>query len=558
MTGRRAGTPSPALTAPSAPARPRRWVPFAGAVATALLLGLFTRVEAVFAPLGLVALVPWLLALEGAGALLAVASGAVAAAAFTATSFAWFPAAIAGYSGGSAAVAWAFALASAPVLLAPHLLVFAGARALARRLGAPRAAIAAVGVSAWVAAEWALPRVFADTLGYAFYPWSSLCQVADLLGARGLTAILVLVNECAAIAIATRRWRPVVVAGAVLAAALAYGVPRGRQIEARTAAAPSFEAAIVQANITRYDKLAASRGNFDAVADILQTHFELSRQVVETPPPPQLLVWPETVYPTTFGAPRTPAHAELDRAIEQMVVATGVPLVLGAFDRDPAGAGGGEYNAAFFLTRRADGAVGHVAYRKTNLFPMTERVPAWLDSEWLRGALPWAGRWTPGPGPRVVRVPLRDGTPIAVAPLICYEVTEAGYVAAEAGQGADLLLTLSNDAWFTGPAGPRLHLLVAAFRSIETRLPQVRATNSGLSALVLPTGELRAATAFETRAAFRVEVPRPPRSFSLVVAWGDWLGPASLVGLGAPLAWAALRRRRRGGGPVAARPPGGV
>ena len=557
MTRRRPGSPSSALTAPPAPARARRWVPFAGAVATALLLGLFTRVEAVFVPLGFVALVPWLLALEGAGALQAAGSGAVAAAAFTATSFAWFPAAVAGYSGGSALVAWTFALIAAPLLLAPHMLVYAGARALARRLGAPLATVAAVGVAAWVAGEWALPRVFADTLGYALYPWSGLCQVADLVGARGLTAILVLVNECAAIAIATRRARPLLVAIAVVGAALAYGVPRGRQIEARTAAAPSFQAAIVQANITRYDKLAASRGNFDAVAEILQTHFELSRQVVETPPPPELLVWPETVYPTTFGAPRTPAHAELDRAIEQMVVVTGVPLVLGAFDRDP-GEGGGEYNAAFFLSRRPDRTVGHVAYRKTNLFPMTERVPGWLDSDWLRGALPWAGRWTPGPGPRVVHAALRDGAPIAIAPLICYEVTEAGYVAAEARQGADLILTLSNDAWFTGPAGPRLHLLVAAFRSIETRLPQVRATNSGLSALVLPTGELRAATGFETRAALRVDVPRPPRSFSLVVAWGDWLGPASLVGLAALLAWAALRRRRRGGGQVAARPPGEV
>ena len=76
-----------------------------------------------------------------------------------------------------------------------------------------------------------------------------------------------------------------------------------------------------------------------------------------------------------------------------------------------------------------------------------------------------------------------------------------------------------------------------------SRLPQLRATNSGLSALILPTGEMQATTGFGSRAAFRVDVPRPPRSRTLVVAWGDWLGPASLIGLAALLAWIGLRRR---------------
>jgi apolipoprotein N-acyltransferase len=213
--------------------------------------------------------------------------------------------------------------------------------------------------------------------------------------------------------------------------------------------------------------------------------------------------------------------------------------VLGAFERE----GADEFNAAFFLTPGAGGQVAHRTYRKSILFPLTEHVPGWLDSEWLRGALPWTGRWTPGPGPRVVDAALRGGAPIAVAPLICYEVTEPGYVAAGAATGADLLLTISNDAWFPDDAAPRLHAIIAAFRSIETRLPQLRATNSGISALITPTGELEAATGFGERAAFRVQVPRMPRTATLVVAWGDWPGPASLA-LVAVLLGAAWARRR--------------
>ena len=518
----------------------KRWWPVAGAVAGGLLLGLFARAEVVFLPLGFVALVPWLVTLDRVRALAAIGSAALAAIVFCATGFAWLPGAIAGYSGCSALVAWAIALACAPILLAPQFLVMAAARHLAIRLGAARALVAAVGALTWVAAEWALPRLFADTLGYGLHPWSGLRQAADLAGARGLTLLLLVSNECVAMAVGARRARPVLVAAAALAALLTYGTVRERQVEAAIGAAPRFTAAVVQANITSYDKLAATRGTYSAVEQILDTHFALSRQVIEAGPAPELLVWPETVYPTTFGAPRSEAGAEFDRAIAGMVEATSVPLVFGAFDKDA----GGEYNAAFFLGP-GSGDIDRDVYRKTVLFPMTEYVPGWLDGEWLREAMPWAGHWRAGPGPRVVPFRLRGGAPIRIVPLICYEVTEPGYVADAAGQGADLILTISNDAWFPDQRGPRLHLLVAAFRSIETRLPQLRATNSGLSALVSPTGELSATTEFGERAAFRVEVPRTSEMRTLVLVWGDWLGLPSLLAVCALIGWAWLRRGGR-------------
>ena len=529
-----------------------RWLPFLGAAVGGALLGAFARAEWPFVPLGFAALVPWLLALDRARSMaVAIGSGAVAAAVFAATGFSWFAPAVAGYSGGSPALAWGVTLLLAPVLLAPQFLVFAAARHLARRLGAGRALVAAVAALTWVAAEWALPRLFADTLGYGLHPWAGLRQAADVAGARGLTLLLLVSNEAIAMALSARRLRPVLVAAPLLIAALVYGTLRERQIEERARAAPSFTAAIVQANITTYDKLAAVNGTFSAVTQILDAHFELSRQVIEAPPePPDLIVWPETVYPTTFGAPRTPEAATFDDAIRDMVAATSVPLVFGAFERE----GDAEFNAAFFLGPGEGGDfsdVRHRTYRKSILFPLTEHVPGWLDSDWLRSALPWTGRWTAGPGPRAVSFALRGGAPIAIAPLICYEVTEPGYVA-EAAEDADLLLAISNDAWFPDDTAPRLHAIVAAFRSIETRLPQLRATNSGISALITATGEMRAATDFGARAAFRVEVPRAPRTGTLVLALGDWLGPVALLLAAALLGWAWLQARRRAGArPVA-------
>ena len=316
----------------------------------------------------------------------------------------------------------------------------------------------------------------------------------------------------------------------LVAAATGLGALRLRSVEAQTRAASGFTAGVVQANITAYDKLAAEQGTFETVRQILDAHVALTRSLT-TPGPLDLLVWPETVYPTTFGAPRSEEGAEFDRQIA--AVAQESPLVFGAFEESAAG----EHNAAFFLER---GGLAWDAYRKTRLFPLTEHLPSWLDLPALRRALPWAGHWQPGPGPRALPVRLRDGTVLQVAPLICYEALDAGYVA-QAARKAQVLLTLSNDGWWPGERGPRLHLILAAFRSVETRLPQIRATNSGISALVLPSGELIAATEFGTRAGLRLRVPRMARSSPL--ARGDWLGPLALIGCALLL---ALARRRRG------------
>ena len=80
------------------------------------------------------------------------------------------------------------------------------------------------------------------------------------------------------------------------------------------------------------------------------------------------VLWSETVYPTTFGHPKSEAGAELDREILGIVDAAGVPFVFGTYDRDAAG----EYNAAAFVAP-GTGLLGF--YRKTRPFPLTEHVP---------------------------------------------------------------------------------------------------------------------------------------------------------------------------------------
>jgi apolipoprotein N-acyltransferase len=218
-------------------------------------------------------------------------------------------------------------------------------------------------------------------------------------------------------------------------------------------------------------------------------------------------------------------------------LATGlfVPLLFGTYDA----AEDREYNAAVLL---APGGERLGAYRKVHLFPLTEYVPPWLEG--ARPLMPWMGTWSPGPGATVLRLPLRAGGSAAVAPLICYDAMDASLAASARRLGAQAFLTLSNDSWFQGSPAAELHLIGAAFRSIETRLPQGRVTPSGITASISRTGDLLLRADAGRPAAVIAELALASTdSLTPAARWGPWLGPTSLLGAAAVLLWRRLRHR---------------
>lgn len=527
--------------------RERRIVLALGALASASLSGLMSLTVGGSFVLCFLALVPWLVAQERALRLRdAALAGLFMSVAFVALVFPWFPAAVAGYVGASSLLIWPLFLLLAP-LLQPQFLVFALVRWAVRSAAPPGAARSSAlsasllaslaAAAAYVGVELVFPKLFSDTLALGLYPSSSLRQAADLAGVHGLSLVALLVNEGLALALLrltarpreaplSRSLRPAALALAAVLALFGYGRARLATL-AKRGDGPAITVGIVQANITNYDKLRAEKGAYETVRTVLDTHFALS-DAIRAQGAVDLLVWPETVYPTTFGAPKSEAGAAFDEEIGGYVAKAGVPLVFGAYE----GGGDDEYNAAFFLTPGDGGKVGRASYRKHMLFPLTEWVPALLDSEALREALPWAGRWKRGPGAEVVRLRLNGAEgrdELRVVPLICYDVLFPRVVAAAAVKGADLLLTLSNDSWFPDGRAPELHLVSAAFRSIETRLPQVHATNSGVSAFISPDGEILARTRFDARETLTHRLSRGPRLVTPMVAYGSWLAPLLLA-----------------------------
>jgi apolipoprotein N-acyltransferase len=492
-------------------------------------------------PLGFVALLPWLAVEPRGGSWRATLAWAWALClAYVVGAFYWFGAAVGVYIQIGEAAGLGLMLLLAP-LLQPQILAFALVRrALCERAPLWRALAAA---SAWLMVEWLLLKPLGDRFGHALQPARALRQLAELGGVAALTLMLLLVNQALLLAWQRRSaglrqlGRPLVVAA--LLPALAAGFGSWHLLPKPSAETPpQLRLGLVQANYTALELRRRAQGSHAVVRELLDIHYAMSHDAIERQRADAVL-WTETVYPTTFAQPKSEAGAELDREIVSIVNAAGVPFVFGTFDRDA----DGEYNAAAVVAP-GQGLVGF--YRKTHLFPLTEWVPAWMDGPVLRRWMPWLGSWRPGQGARVLPLTLRDGRELPMQVLICRDDMATLLAIEGARQGARALLTMSNDSWFSDyPQGARLHQMAAAFRSIETRLPQFRVTTNGHSALIDAQGELLANAAMNERSLVVGALPVGEPPLTLMVRWGDWLGALAALVLPliafAPWGWRRLQ-----------------
>lgn len=516
-----------------------------GTLLSAAAIALYSRSEWPWLVLGFIGLVPWLAAIDRVKSVAgALGAGATMSVAYVAMVFPWLPAVLADYSGQAASLSTALVLLAAP-LIAPQFM----ALSLFRQLAGPRQlcnwlpAGGIAGAFAYTATDWLAPKVCADTLAHPMFGSVLFRQGADLVGVFGLTFLLLLVNESVLAILrgwragpAGPRFRHAPALGLVLLVGLppAYGVMRLHQLSEQAAGVAPVRAALVQAGMVGYDRAAETLGPYLAIRAILDNHIALSREALAAGGI-DLVAWPETVYPLAFGSPESPEAEAFDRRLREYVFRTGVPLVFGASDTD----GGRRYNAAHFLVPSAGEAEQVGRYRKLRLFPFSEAVPALLDRPWLRRRATWMGDWSRGDGPEVIPLPLPDGRAVRIAPLICYDALETGPARVAVRDGAELILTLSNDAWFEHGLAPRLIFIISAFRSIETRRPQFRVTTTGISALITPTGEVRALMGQGERGVLIGELT-PGTGSTVLLKLGNWFGPFSV--LGAVLVLVAARR----------------
>lgn len=377
------------------------------------------------------------------------------------------------------------------------------------------------------------PKLFLDTVGNAFSHSEWIRQVADLGGPFLLTVLLVSTSELISASVRSKRVAPALIALLIPVFSLSYGFYRTSQYENLKIAHkndPAFNLALIQANIGDYLKVAAEKGVMTAVDQVIGKYLELSQNSLKpsthpTAPDadaaPDAIVWPETAYPAVFQHPVSLSEGRLESALGAFTRTLKPYLIFGGYDVDSKGL---EYNSIFFYeptTQKKE------VYHKNVLLTFGETLPFADEFPSMKDWFPTMGFFGRGPGPSVVELKNKNGNAFKFAPSICYEGLFSDYSVQGALLGADALLNVTNDSWF-GPDGePDLHLALTNFRSIETRLPMLRSTNTGITVWMDPLGHFVKTTGVNTSDILEAQIqtrlmPAPPFLVVAKVLGGNW------------------------------------
>jgi apolipoprotein N-acyltransferase len=387
-------------------------------------------------------------------------------------------------------------------------------------------------VAAYLASEALFPMLFEHYYGSAFHPVPILMQVADLGGPMMCTALAMSVAGALydlGSAITQKRtplprlWPGI--AFGYLAFALGYGAFRISEVDAITAAAPHLEVGVVQANMGLFEKWQEPEAG-------VRRHVEQT-ETISAAHDVDLVVWPESA--VTFFLPGSITNLRQWRWAPRLgLTELDVPIIFGALRRSHVQGGHDvDHNTAFLV-----GSDGQIlgTYDKTYLLAFGEFIPLGETFPVLYDISPMSGRFTPGDDPSPVVFPARDGRDYRISILVCYEDIVSAFVRRAVTEGdPHLLVNVTNDSWFGDTHEPWVHLHLARFRAVEHRRYLVRATNSGVSAIIDAAGRITEASGTFERANLVGEVAMiegPRTLYGMLGAWPGWVGLLAIVLMG--------------------------
>ncbi|MEO3384833.1 apolipoprotein N-acyltransferase [Mesorhizobium sp. CAU 1741] len=429
------------------------------------------------------------------------------------------------------AFAWALPLAifGLPALLAVFYGVATALARLAWSDGAGRIAAIALGFGV---AEWLRTFVLTgfpwNAIGQAAMPVPLLMQTVTVIGMVGMNALVVLVFAMPAV-LAARRGRIFGLSLAALLMMLHAGFGYYRLSTAQTASEePLLHVRLVQPSIVQSSKWDAQMRD-----SIFSTYLDMSRRPQPAgSPPPDLIVWPETAVPFILSE-RPDALVALGELVED-----GQTLMVGAvrMERGSADRSARYYNS---VTAINDGGETYDAIDKIRLVPFGEYLPlsGLLSRLGMSRLVESVADFSAGSQRR----PITTAGGVTALPFICYEIIFPG-IAGHGGEDADLILNITNDAWFGDTPGPYQHFRQAQIRAVEAGRPLVRSANNGISGVVDAYGRTIDAFGMDAIGVLDIAVPRQ----RLTSAFDPRLaGMGVLVILGLWTILASIRDRRR-------------
>lgn len=382
----------------------------------------------------------------------------------------------------------------------------------------------------WVALEFLRSFLLSGfpwaALGYSQQGRLLLIQSADLFGVYGLSFLVILSNVALAevvTALRRRRVRPVTWAGGALAILLVaanfgYGVVRlGDDLDGRE---KTMRVGLVQGNIDQGVKW--DPGHQMTTIDIYRDLSLAAREESEL----DLFIWPESATPFYFQEP-TPWREEVLTVPRR----SGTPLLFGSPAYERKNREIRFLNSAFLLSSQGK-ELGRSD--KVHLVPFGEYVPFGRFFPFIDKLVVGIGDFSPG---TISPLPLNGGE---IGVLVCFEGIFPEIARDYVRKGSDLLVNITNDAWFGRSSAPYQHLGMTRFRAVENRVWVARAANTGISAFIAPSGRIEAATPIFETAVATGEVGLGARP-SLYNRTGDTV-PAIFLGLSLVALAAAWKR----------------
>ncbi len=331
----------------------------------------------------------------------------------------------------------------------------------------------------WAALEWLRLETTGqlwNALGYSQAYQPMLIQAARWGGVYAVSFFLISVNAAIAYAILKRSRKALAIScGVVLVVVLlALGLNRSRTNN--VAGNPATMVVAIQPNVP----MDLMKSNEDLQA-LTARHFQMSLAglgQLQNDGAPRLVIWPESPMNFTYGT-----NAELREMLAAFAQVNNTSVLLNSQEVAP---NDGVYNSALLINEQ-----GRLVaqYDKIRLLPFGEYVPLpqWAPGAGLIRAI--VGDFTPGKNYRVMSF-----CDARVGVFICIESAYPSIARKFSDEGSDVLINISNDGYLGPTAVMRQLLSNAIFRAVENGRPVLRVTNSGISALITSTGELKDAT----------------------------------------------------------------
>ncbi len=248
---------------------------------------------------------------------------------------------------------------------------------------------------------------------------------------------------------------------------------------------PVLNIRMVQPNIGNFLKLNSEAGGRESMREVYDTYYSLS--VIETTKKIDLVIWPETSWPTLQSSEQMEKFKNVQPFFRNLVEKTNADLFFGGYDQRTSIDGfeiENQYNAAFYLKK--DGSFSGV-YHKMRLIPFGETLPFGPLNKKLSELIKNVSFFAAGE--RFTLFETSSGQNFISA--ICYEILFSDFIREylnKQTKPVNFIVNLTNDSWYGDSSEPKQHLFLAKWRAIEFNLPIVRSTNTGITTIIYPDG----------------------------------------------------------------------